>query len=84
MKVSFYALKFWQWSSKILMIHNKNTAFLFSVLAMGYTGGSSSAGFRDEVIALLLNSQAFSEVCSATAVFTERIFQTVPYRDEVG
>lgn len=78
MKLSFYALKSWQWSRKILVIRNKNMAFLFPVFAVDYIGGSFSAGFRDEVMALSLNSLAFSEVCSATAVFTEHIFQTVP------
>lgn len=37
-----------------------------------------SAEFRDEVMALSLNSLAFPEVCLATAVFTRPIFQTVP------
>lgn len=39
MKVSFYALKSWQWSSKILVIHSKNMAFLFFVFAVDYIGG---------------------------------------------
>lgn len=62
MKVSLYALKSCSWSGGI---HRKK-------------GECFSAGFRDEVLALSLNFEAFSEVCSATAMFTKHIFQTVP------
>lgn len=52
-------------------------AFLFSVFAVGSTGGLF-AGFRDEAIPLSLSSLAFSEVSSVTAIFIKHIFQTVP------
>lgn len=71
MKVSFYALKSWGWSGAILVIHGKKGEYF-------------SAGFRDEVMALSLNSEAFSEVCSATAIFTKHWFSNYTYRDEVG
>lgn len=65
MKVRLYALKSWGWSGEIPVIHSKKGEYF-------------SAGFRDEVMALSLNSEAFSELCSAAAMFTKHIFQTVP------
>lgn len=65
MKVSSHALRSWGWSGEILVIHSKKREYF-------------SAGFRDEVMALSLNSEAFSEVCSATAIFAKHIFQTIP------
>lgn len=41
-------------------------------------GECFSAGFRDEVMALSLNSEPFPEVCSAAAIIAKHVFQTIP------